>query len=136
VVSGVLITPARFAVARGATAVTARKRVARGTHVRFTLAAAATATVTFQRPAAGRRAKNGHCVKPTAKLRRAKRCKRYRAEGRLTRANLRAGAQDVPFSGRVGRRALRRGRHRVVVSAKGAGGTATGAPRSFTIVRG
>jgi hypothetical protein len=136
VVSGVLITPARFAVARGATAVTARKRVARGTHVRFTLAAAATATVTFQRPAAGRRAKNGHCVKPTAKLRRAKRCKRYRAEGRLTRANLRAGAQDVPFSGRVGRRALRRGRHRVVVAAKGAGGTATGAPRSFTIVRG
>lgn len=136
VVSGVLITPVRFAVARGATAITARKRVARGTHVRFTLAAAATASLTFQRPAAGRRAKNGHCVKPTAKLRRAKRCKRYRAEGRLTRANLGAGAHDVPFSGRVGRRALRRGRHRLVVSAKGAGGTAAGTPRSFTIVRG
>jgi hypothetical protein len=134
-VSGVRITPARFRVARPATAITARKRVARGTHIRFTLAAAATATLTFQRPVAGRRAKNGHCVKPTAKLRRAKRCTRYRAEGKLTRANLGAGAQDVPFSGRVGRRALRRGRHRLVVSANGAGGAAQGAPRSFTIVR-
>jgi hypothetical protein len=53
----------------------------------------------------------------------------------LTRANLAAGARDVPFSGRVGRRALRRGRHRVIVSATGAGGTASAPARSFTIVR-
>ena len=135
-VSDVRLSRTRFAVARAATAVTAAKRRApRGTHITFTFTTPATAKLTFQRPAAGRRAAGGRCVKPTAKLRRAKRCRRYRLEGTLTRASLGTGAHDVPFSGRIGRRALRRGRHRVIVSATSAGGTGSAPARSFAIVR-
>ena len=122
------------ASARSATAVTAR-RAPRGTTIRFSIAVPATATIAFQRPAAGRRS-GGRCVKPTRKLRGAKRCTRYVGEGKLTRASLAAGAATVTFSGRVGRRALRRGRHRVVVSAATTlGAKAKGKPARFTIVR-
>jgi PKD domain len=133
-VTGVRLTPSRFRVAKAATAVTA-KRARRGTRIRFTLAAQAAVKIAFQRRTAGRRSK-GRCVKPTRRLRRAKRCKRYVGEGRLTRANVAAGPVSIRFSGRVGRRALRRGRHRVVVRAATASGAkATGKPARFSIVR-
>jgi hypothetical protein len=133
-ISAVRVTPSRFRVAKAATAITAR-RAPRGTKIRFSLAVPATTTIAIQRPGAGRRS-GGRCVKPTHRLRRAKRCTRYVGEGRLTRANLAAGAATVKFSGRLGRRALRRGRHRVVISAAtAAGAKAKGKPAPFTIVR-
>ena len=133
-VSALRLTPSRFRVARSATAISA-KRAPRGTNIRFSIAVPATATIAFQRPAAGRRS-GGRCVRPTRKLRRAKRCTRYVGEGRLTRANLAAGAASVKFSGRIGRRALRPGRHRAVVSAATTlGARAKGKPARFTIVR-
>jgi hypothetical protein len=136
VVSAVAVSPSRFAVGQATTALTAR-RAPRGTRIRFTLAAPAAARLTFQHPARGRRT-HGRCAKPSHRLRKAKRCTRYVKDGKaLTRANLGAGAQTVAFSGRIGRKALHRGRHRVVVSATGAqGATSTGHPARFTIVRG
>jgi hypothetical protein len=64
---------------------------------------------------AGRRHGN-RCVKPTAKLRRAKRCTRYVLKGTLRRSG-KAGANAFPFSGRLGKRALKPGSYRAVIAA-------------------
>jgi hypothetical protein len=50
-------------------------------------------------------------VKPTARNRTARRCKRYKRVTTLI-ANEQAGRQSTAFSGRVKGRALRRGRYR------------------------
>ena len=132
------VAPARFAVARAATAVSAvAKPVARGTHIRFTLAAPATVVFAFQHALGGRRAANGHCVRPTKQLGKAKHCTRWRREGTLTRKNRVAGANAIAFSGKIGSRALRRGRHRVTLRATATDGqNATARPVGFRIVRG
>jgi hypothetical protein len=50
-------------------------------------------------------------VKPTARNRKARRCKRYKRVTTLV-ANEQAGRQSTAFSGRVRRRALKPGRYR------------------------
>jgi hypothetical protein len=50
-------------------------------------------------------------VKPTARNRKARRCKRYKRVTTLV-ANEQAGRQATAFSGRVRRRALKPGRYR------------------------
>lgn len=45
------------------------------------------------------------------------RCTRYKASGILTRRNLAAGERSVPFSGRIGAKALKPGAYRVQVGA-------------------
>ena len=50
-------------------------------------------------------------MKPTARNRSARRCKRYKRVTALA-ANEQAGRQSTAFSGRVRRRALRPGRYR------------------------
>ena len=54
--------------------------------------------------------------------RRGRRCTRLRPAGALTR-NAGAGATTVPFSGRLGRRALQPGPYRATLVATGADGT-------------
>ena len=126
----VTLTPARFAIARRATARTA----ARGTTIRYTLSEPAVVTLRFQRAAAGRRV--GRSCRPvTTRNRRGRPCRRYVAAGTLRRSG-RPGANRVAFSGRIGRRALRRGAHRLVVTAVDpAGNRSTSRPRRFRIVR-
>ena len=102
--------------------------------MRYSLSEAAKVTVAIARKAAGRR-KGAKCVAPTSKLRRAKRCTRYRNEGRLTRASG-PGPVSIAFSGRVGKRALAVGRHRMTLSATDPAGNASkGSTLSFRIVR-
>jgi hypothetical protein len=110
VLGRVTLTPARFAVARRATGVTAARR---GTRVRYSLSEPAAVTLRVQR-LAGRRA---------------------RTVGTLRRSGL-AGANRVRFSGRIGRRRLAPGRYRLTVRATDAAGNRSAArSRTFRIVR-
>jgi len=92
----------------------ARRRVKRGTRFRYTLSEPARVTMRIERVLPGRvrgRGARRRCVKPTARNRGARRCKRYKRVTTLA-ANEQAGRQSTAFSGRVKGRALRRGRYR------------------------
>lgn len=89
-------------------------RVKRGTRFRYTLSEPARVRITIERVLPGRvrvRGTRRTCVKPTARNRRARRCKRYRRVTALV-AEERAGRQSTAFTGRVRGRALRRGAYR------------------------
>ena len=86
VLSEVSLTNAVFAVAPGPTAVIAA-RARKGTTFRYTLSSDATVTIAIARAASGR-IKGTKCVKPTPKLRRAKKCTRFVTVGTLTRASV------------------------------------------------
>jgi hypothetical protein len=111
--TGVSVTNKVFAPVAKARA-GARRRVKRGTRFRYTLSEPARVTITIERVLPGRvrgRGARRKCVKPTARNRSARRCKRYRRATRLV-AEEQAGRQSTAFSGRVRGRALRRGRYR------------------------
>jgi hypothetical protein len=107
VVSGFRAAPALFAVTRASTPLAAR--VSRGTRFRYTLSEAARVTLKIQRALPGRRA-------------------RYRTLRTLKRSGAK-GANRIRFSGRLGRRALRRGRYRAVIRAVDGAGNRS-APRT------
>jgi hypothetical protein len=108
-----------FAVASAPTATdAARRKPRRGSAFRFELSGDAAVTITIQSLEKGR-IRKGKCVKPTPRLRRAKRCTRVRTRGVLHRSG-KAGANDVPFSGRIGKKPLSPGRYRAVLAAEGA----------------
>ncbi|HYI18679.1 MAG TPA: hypothetical protein VD836_08205, partial [Solirubrobacteraceae bacterium] len=111
VVSRLSLSRTRFAVGRARTAKVARMRA--GTVVRFRLDRTASVKLTVQRRAGGR----------------------WVGAGVLRRSAV-AGSNRVRFSGRVGRRALRPGRHRIVVRATDASGRMS-APRraGFRVAR-
>lgn len=136
-VSRLRLARSRFRVGPKSTATTAqaRRRTAAGTTVLFTLSERATLRFTIARVLTGRRS-GSRCVKPTARLRRARRCDRFVTRGALTRRALEPGARRVAFSGRIGRRALPAGRYRMSVVATDAAGNRSAARRvTFTVVR-
>ena len=132
VLTAVKLSRTRFRVGKQATPRSAAAK--RGTTLRFTVSEAATLRIVVGRRAAGRRVQ-GRCKPPTRKLRTRPRCVRWVKRGTLTRA-VPAGAGRVAFSGRIGRKALRRGRHRFALVAVDAAGNRS-APRKvkFRIVR-
>jgi hypothetical protein len=134
-ISAAKLTNKRFRVGRKSTAVVARRAPA-GTSIRFKLSAAAKVRVAFTHAVGGLR-KGRSCVAPTRKLRRAhaKRCTRTLGVGTLTRTNMRAGADAIPFSGRIGAKALKPGAYRIVLRASNAAGASNAVALSFTIVR-
>jgi len=92
----------------------AKRRIKRGTRFRYTLSEPAHVTITIERRLPGRvrgRGTRRRCVKPTARNRRAKRCRRYRKVTTLS-ADKQAGRQATPFTGRVRGRALKPGHYR------------------------
>jgi hypothetical protein len=126
----------RFTVGRNPTAVAARRRTPRGSAFRYTISEDASARILIERAATGLRS-GRRCVRPSAKLRRrhAKRCTRYTRAGTLTRAATQ-GANRHPFTGRIGRRALKPSRYRATITATDAVGNVSAArTASFTIVR-
>lgn len=135
------LTHRRFRVGSARTALSAKRRRAAGVPVgttfKFTLDPAARVRIAFARQASGLRARGGRCVKPSSRLRRAhaRRCTRFAPIGQALTRSLRAGANAVPFSGRIGRKALAPGRYRATLTATAAG--RAGAPRSvgFVVVR-
>lgn len=104
-----------FRVGRGRTRVSARRRATKGTAFRFRLSERATVTITIRRRLQGRLSR-GRCRKPTRALRKRRRCVRRVRTGALRRA-LPAGRHKVAFSGRIGAKALRRGRYDAVIQA-------------------
>ena len=132
VLSKVSLSRKRFRAGPKGTPVTVAAK--RGTTLRFTLSEAATVRIGVQRAGKGRR-KGGKCVKPTKALRRAKRCTRFAAVRTLTRKGA-AGANRVAFSGRIGKRKLKRGKYRMALRATDAAGNRSAVRRvGFRIVR-
>jgi hypothetical protein len=133
VLGSVALTNTRFAVAAGSTAVAAAAK--RGTRVRYSLSEAATVTFAIARARPGRRS-GGRCRKPSRRLRTRPRCTRYVKAGATITRTAPAGASTLRFTGRIGRRALRRGRHRMAIVATDAAGNRS-LPRRlrFRIVR-
>jgi streptogramin lyase len=126
VVNSLRASPAKFAVASGATAITARLRSApRGTKLSYGLSEPAVVTLSFERATSGRRA-GSRCVKATSRNRRAKRCTLYVAAGNLTRSSP-LGLSTLQFSGRIGRKALRVGAYRITAVATDAAGNKSSA---------
>jgi hypothetical protein len=136
-------TNATFRVGSGATALTARGLIAgigsparlrpapSGTTFTYSLSEPAKVAITISRLAPGRR-QQGHCV---ARAHRGQRCAIPKRVGVLTRS-AKAGSNSVPFSGRLGTRALRPGRYQATIVASVTGAPAS-APRKlhFRIVR-
>jgi hypothetical protein len=119
-----------FLPARPSTALSgqaAKRRSPRGDTFSFTLDQAATVKIAIRRTASGRR--SGHDCKPESRrLKHAPRCKRILTVATLTRSAS-AGADDVPFTGRIDKKVLKGGRYTAVFSATDAAGTST--PRSL-----
>jgi hypothetical protein len=90
------------------TAVSAR--APRGTRFRFTLKAPAKVTSTITR-------RGGHKI------------------GRLTRKNLLNGSNAIPFSGRIGKRALKPGAYKATLRGRNAKGRSKALAVRFSIVR-
>ena len=143
--TGLKLVPARFRVAAFRTPVAARgeaaarkrgKRRARaGSSIRFRIGRAATVRLKIERRIVGRRS-GRRCVAAKRPPRRAaKRCRRWAARGTLVRRDLAAGAHRFRFSGRIGRRALKPGRHRVTAVAVADGLRSTPRRARFTILR-
>jgi hypothetical protein len=106
-------TPSVFAVARAGTALAAGVR--RGTRFRYTLSEPARVKL---------------------RIRRARRGGGYRTIATLTRSGA-SGANRIRFSGRIGRRALRPGRYRAVITATDtAGNRSARRATRFRIARG
>jgi hypothetical protein len=133
--SAATLTSRRFRVARGATAIAAKKAPL-GTTLRVTLSAPAKLQITITTSAPGLRSGRS-CLAPTAKLRRrhAKRCRRTLTIGTLTRANKPQGPNRIPFSGRIGHHALSPGAYNADLSASNAGGRSRTLALAFVIVR-
>jgi hypothetical protein len=119
--TGTGLTNSVFAVGSQPTAKVAARKRKKGTTFRIRLNEPATVRIAIQQRAAGRRAK-GRCRKPSRKLRKAKRCTRFVKKGTLTRRNLPAGRTNVKFSGRIGKKALKPGRYRALITATDAAG--------------
>lgn len=116
----------------------AKRKVKRGTRFRYTLSEPARVTITIERVLPGRikgRGTRRKCVKPTARNRRARRCKRYKRVTALV-ADEQAGRQSTAFTGRVRRRPLRRGAYRARLVASDALGARSAETRiALRIVR-
>ena len=133
VISSASLSAPRFRVAPGPTAVSAK--APRGTTFRFTLSATASLQIAITTSAAGVR--SGHrCIAPTAALRRAhaKACTRTVGVGTLKRATEAIGSDRVPFTGRLGQRALAPATYKATLTASNAGGRSKPVTLGFKVV--
>jgi hypothetical protein len=134
VLSRVRMTHTRFRVGRTPTATTAK--TAFGTAFLFDLSAPAEIDVALTGPTTG--LKRGHlCLAPSRALRRAraKKCRRMVGIAKLTRRSEPAGEDRIPFTGRIGRRALRPGDYKARITATNAVGSSAPAVVRFKIIR-
>jgi len=103
-----------------------------GTKIKFSLSEPASVSLRIEQALKGRRSK-GRCVRPSRLLRK-KKCTRYVKKGTLKRTGVQ-GPNRVPFSGRIGKRALKPGRYRVVIQGTDAAGNVSTAKKAkFRIV--
>jgi DNA-binding beta-propeller fold protein YncE len=137
-VTRVAFSPHRFRVARAATPGNARtagrrRRAPRGSRLRFTLSERSDARIVIEQARTGRLV-GGRCKPSSRRLRKRRRCTRYTPAGTLARRGFPAGANTIPFSGRIGRRPLAAGRYRATVTATDRAGNRSRPTRAtFTI---
>ncbi|MFN8132020.1 MAG: choice-of-anchor Q domain-containing protein [Solirubrobacteraceae bacterium] len=134
-VSRLSLSARRFRVGRTptATGAAARARPKTGTTIRFRLSEAATVTLKLERLRPGRRV-GRRCVARTKANAKRPACQRAARAGTLARRGS-AGANAVPFSGRVGARKLPPGAYRLTATARdGAGNTSKAVKATFTVV--
>jgi hypothetical protein len=127
---------ATFAVAAAPTplrATAATRRHHRGTVFEFSLDRAATVRIAITTTAPGRRVK-GRCRLSSRALRHRPRCQALVTPGTLMRT-AHAGRNRVPFSGRIGSKALKPGRYTASFTAIDAAGASAPQTLSFTVVR-
>jgi hypothetical protein len=105
----------------------------RGTMFAFRLDQSATVTVKLRRASAGRRV-HGTCRPATKRRRHRPRCTRYATVATLTRIG-QAGRNQLPFTGRIGGKALRPGQYHAVFTARDSAGTSRPRSIAFTLVR-
>ncbi len=137
--SAASLTHKVFRVGSARTAVTAKKskkkRAPIGTTLKFTLSSAAKVKIVISELTTGRRS-GKKCVRATHALRHHARCTRAVTKGTLIRTHAIRGANAVPFSGRIGKRALQPGRYEVTLSATDSSRRASNVVHlSFKIVR-
>lgn len=131
--TGLRLSARRFRVGRAATPLVARV-APRGTRFSYMLSEPALVSFTIERRLSGRRS-GRRCVKPTRRLGRAKRCNRYVRAGSFRRMSA-AGPSTVPFSGRIGSKALARGTYRLrMVATDAAANRSLPASATFAVVR-
>ena len=139
-VSGFKLAPSRFPVAPAATptdalAASRRALAPRGSRFRFTLSEPAGARILIKCARPGRRL-GSPCETPSRKVPERHSCTHYQRAGTVIRNRLSAGPNTIPFSGRIGRRALAPGADRATVTATDpAGNRSTPTRATFTIVR-
>jgi DNA-binding beta-propeller fold protein YncE len=109
------LRPSRFRVARRPTPVTARHAAA-GSAFRLRLSERADLRIGIRRALPGRLVR-GRCRAPSRTLLDRPRCTRWKKVGVLKRRDVAGGPVRLRFSGRIGRRALRRGHYRATVVA-------------------
>ena len=117
-VSQVAVRPSRFRVGARATAVSAAAKT--GTTITFVLTKDARATLSIDQAVQGRRRGSG-CVRINRRNINGRKCTRFIPRGTLTRTAVQ-GLNTVPFTGRIGRRALKPGRYRLGVEGTDAEG--------------
>jgi hypothetical protein len=124
-----------FAVGSKPTSINARRRkVKRGTTIRYTLSEAATVRLRIDRRLKGRKV-GKRCRKPTRRNRTRRRCTRFKRAGTLTRTG-KVGKNRVKFSGRIGSKALKRGKYRLTITATDPAGNKSKPKRlKFRIVK-
>lgn len=132
--SALKLSRTRFAVAKGATALSA---AAKGTVLTYRVDEAARVAVAVERLTKGYRS-GTRCAakKPKArKGRKAKRCELVRTSGTIARSAV-SGANRLAFTGRLGRRALASGKYRFALIAVDAAGNRSKPSRvAFTVVK-
>ena len=111
-----------------------RKKAPRGTTLRLVLSEPARVRFDLLKKSSGRRV-GRRCVKPTRANRKRKRCTRLTRKGTFRRSAP-AGRSKVAFSGRIGRKALKRGRYALrATPTDAAGNRGKAASLSIRIVR-
>jgi hypothetical protein len=127
--SGLKLSPTSFLAARSGASLAA----ATGARLSYRLSGAATVTFRVRRLLPGVRS-GKRCVAPGKARRKGRRCTRAKlVKGSFKRVST-AGANSARFSGRVGRRALARGRYRLTGTPSAAAGRGRAISVNFKIV--
>lgn len=133
----VTLKPSKFSVSPKPTAATARKgkkKTPRGTKIGFNLNVISTLVITIQRRTVGRRVK-GKCIRQKPRNRKRKACTKFVTRGKIIRRDLKVGRTVVPFTGRIGKKALKPGRYQAVLMAARGDGRSAKVIRRFRIVK-
>jgi len=137
VITGFKVTNARFRVSSKPTATSAKatKRAPKGTTFKLTLSETATVRLAIARLVKGYRS-GKRCVAKKPRKGKIRRCTRAVAKGALIRRNRAKGPVKIPFTGRIGTRALKPGRYRTTATATDAAKNRSKAHKlTFRVVR-